>query len=974
MFKMSKISAAALIALGGSFAVQAFAQDATLERVEVTGSSIKRIAGEGALPVTTLSQADIKKTGATTITDLIQALPSMQGFVPASSSVNGGGGGVTTASLHSLPSKYTLVLLDGQRVAPSQLGNSQGGGFGVNLETIPLDAIERVEILTDGASATYGSDAIAGVVNFILKKNKTDGEISATYNAPQHAGGGSWNASISKGFGNLDKDGFNVLLAYSHDVQDRLMASQRSFSAQGALFDFSSGGKNYVFDQRTGNTEPANISFAAYPTGTPAAQQAAATNSYSLNPYYTANQNCGSPLAGAQLNPGGSIGVSCRFNYAATVQDIPSSKRDSAFAKATFKLGDDATAWTELSLSHYDMDAQFAASAQPLGLSATNAYSTLFNKYVQPYLTANNLTLAGSSGIATMGYRSIALGGRTDDYSTQAAHFATGVDGTFKDWDYNASIVLSQSISRDIAAGGYSDGNQVSSAIGSGQYDPVLDTGVGSISGSLLNGQEFQKSTSQLTTLHLGAQHDLFQMAGGASVLALGGDITRTHFKTQYSDLLLDGSGFSTQPVDANGVPVGDTAIGGNAGMVPFDASRTNWGLFGEWLLPVTKKLEVTASARYDAYSKTYSKYVFDTTADANGVYQQLPNAKLGNTFNDATGKLSIRYTPVDNLLLRGSYGTGFKAPNLTDIAGAVSYYGTTQGTYACPFTNSSGCQPGSAQYDLLAGPNGLSGAAGLKPEKSKQWTMGFRADPSKSLSFGLDLWDVRLTDQVLSQGVPEAYAFNNPQTYAYLFKNPYIDPVGGYPTIAFEELPLNGGHAEYQGVDWDLSYRTQVAPGSLTVQWSGTEMLKQRYDLNDGQGFHSDLGAFGVDQQVVFRTMMNLVVSLQSGSFVNTLAAHYKSGYRDESYSAGDGVVFDTSGNAVDLSNHRVASYTTFDWQTRYTVNKALQITGGIKNLFDRNPPLTLQNGGGGNQIGYDGRYADPIGRQFYLTAGYKF
>ncbi len=984
MLKVTRIGAAALMALGSGLAAPALAQDdspSKLERVEVTGSSIKRISGEGALPVTTLTQSDIQKTGATSITELIQNLPSMQGFVPASSSVNGGGAGVTTAALHSLPSKYTLVLLDGKRIAPLALNNSQGGGFGVNLESIPLDAIERVEILTDGASATYGSDAISGVVNFILKKNKTDGNVSATFNKPQHPGGASWNAALSKGFGNLDSDGFNILLSYSHDVQKQLGATQRSFSAQGAYFPVSSGGKNYIVDQRTGNTEPANISFSAYPTGTTGTQQQIddATVAYALNPYYTGNGNCGGALAGVQINPPGAIGVSCRFNYAATVQDIPSTKRDSAFAKTTFKLGEDASIWAELNLTRFDMTAQYAPSAQPLSLSATRN-SALFNAYVLPYLSANNLTLAGTS--ATMGYRSVSMGGRADDYRTQATHFATGIDGQFKGWDYNASLVLSKTQFTDRAAGGYSDQDLLVAAIADGSYDPVMGTSTVPISSFVLQGTEFSKSTSTLSTVHLGAQHDLFQLPGGMSVLALGGDFTSTRYRTAYGDLVLAGSGYSTQPVDANGVPLSDTPVGGNAGLVPFDADRTNWGLFGELLMPVTKRLEITASARYDSYSKTHSKFVFGTNPDpVSGVIEQLPNADLGNTFNAATGKLSIRFTPIDELLLRASYGTGFKAPNITDIASPVTFGGSTAGTYACPIPGAAGCLPGSAQYDLLAGGNGASGDQGLKPEKSRQWTLGFRADPAKSVSFGMDLWEVRIKNQVLSQGIAEKVGFTGtgPSQYSYLFVNPYIDPVGGFTTIGFKQLPFNGGQAEYQGIDWDLSYRTKLPFGDLSLQWSGTQMLKQRYNFGAGQAYNTDLGRFGPDQQVVFRTMMNVVASLQTGSFVNTLAMHYKSGYKDQIYGADEGVIFlanpdGTAGAASDFAGLHVKPYMTFDWQLKYTMTKSIQLTGGIKNLFDKDPPLTLQNGGGGNQIGYDGRYTDPLGRQFYLTAAYKF
>jgi iron complex outermembrane receptor protein len=260
--------------------------------VEITGSSIKRIQKEGSLPVQVLTAAEIKQTGATSATDLIQMLPSMQGFVPSSSSVNGGGAGVTTASLHSLPSKYTLVLLDGQRVAPSAIGSGQGGGYAVNLSSIPLEAVERVEILTDGASALYGSDAIAGVVNFILKKNMTKGEVYATYGQPKKtAARGA--APASPKAGATDSNGWNVLASYSHEELERITALQRDFSAKGAFFKFNANGKQYYFDQRTGNTEPANITFNARPKGS-----AADPVGYAINPYLAANGNCGNALAG----------------------------------------------------------------------------------------------------------------------------------------------------------------------------------------------------------------------------------------------------------------------------------------------------------------------------------------------------------------------------------------------------------------------------------------------------------------------------------------------------------------------------------------------------------------------------------------------------------------------------------------------------------------------------------------------------
>jgi iron complex outermembrane receptor protein len=970
--RMTKLSFAVLSVLGAGVAMSVAStpvlaqQPEKIEKIEVTGSSIKRIESEGALPVQTLTREDIAKTGATSVTDLIQMLPSMQGFVPVSSSVNGGGGGVTTAALHSLASKYTLVLLDGQRLAPLALGSVQGGGFGVNLESIPLDAVERVEILTDGASALYGSDAIAGVVNFILRKNRTDGAITLTDNYSQHPGGGSWNLGLSKGFGDLEKDRYNVLLSYSHDSQEKLEATQRSFSAQGAYLPFSANGTNYIYNQRTSNTEPANITFQATPRGAPAGT---APTAYSLNPYFERNGNCGSSFAGVITDPAtlGATGESCRFNYAATVEDLPSFQRDSGLLKALYKLNDNTTLWGLLVLSRIDLTSQFAAPAQPMGLSSSRL-PVLYNTYVVPYLNANNLAI---NGTANLGYRAVQQGGRTDDFKTVANHLSFGADGTAMGWEYKASVTRSSSKLSDTAAGGYTDFNALSAAVASGAYDPVLGTGASSVASAILN-QKFTEAVSILNTLHFGAQHDLFQMAGGPSVLALGADYSTFHYTVSDSDLILSQSGFSTQPVSS------DYPVGGSYGAVPFDASRKNWGAYAEWLLPVTRKLEVTLSGRYDSYSKTHSKDVFSTAVDPiSGLQNQIADADLGNTFSKATGKVNMRFTPVERLLLRASYGTGFKAPSIGDIAGALTFSGSTAGSYTCPFPGSAGCLPGSAQYDLVAGPNGNSGSAGLKPEKSTQATIGFRFDPMRSVSVGADLWEVKIKDQVLSSGIAEQVAFNSPQAYANLFINPYADPAG-FTTIAFEQVPFNGGEANYRGVDWDMSYRTNFPLGNLALNWSGTYMLKQEYNFGPGLPFNSDLGVFGPDQQVVFRTIMHVAVGLQTGPFTNTLTAHYKSGYKDETF-PGLGFVFlvnpnGSQGSSVPFAGLRVPSYTTFDWQTRFAVSKSVMATFGVKNLFDRNPPLTLQNGGGGNQIGYDGRYADPIGRVFYVTAQFKF
>lgn len=173
----------------------------------------------------------------------------MQGFTTSADSVGGGGGGIQTASIHDLGASYTLVLLNGRRIAPS------GSGSTIDLNSIPFSAIEKVEVLTDGASALYCSDAIAGVVNFILKRDFQGVDVSARYDMPQQSSGESWNGSLMAGFGDLGSDGYNVMVSFTHDSQSQLAAKDRDFAKTG-IIPFVNKGRNLYFVNGSGNGIP----------------------------------------------------------------------------------------------------------------------------------------------------------------------------------------------------------------------------------------------------------------------------------------------------------------------------------------------------------------------------------------------------------------------------------------------------------------------------------------------------------------------------------------------------------------------------------------------------------------------------------------------------------------------------------------------------------------------------------------------
>jgi len=944
MFTRTQICSALILAA----TTNAWAQDtAAPQRVEITGSSIRRIASEGALPVTVISRDAIDKTGALSVTELIQKLPAMTGgnFQQSSSSVNGNGNGTTTAAIHGLDQKYTLVLLNGRRIAPFGGFGASGADGSVNLESLPLDAIERVEVLTDGASALYGSDAIAGVVNFITKTNMTDGSMSFNGTHPTMVGGSKWSAGISKGFGDLDKDGNNLLFSYSHDVQNKLMASQRAVSRRGGLIPVTIDGQAATLYQPSSNSLPANIYL---------------DSGAHFNPYLAANGNCGpnSVVFAA--------GTRCFTNYAATVEDIPGSKRDSVFLNDHFKVNANATLFAEALWSKFDMTASFAPSAQPMGIGSDDLpgqpLNNLWQKYVVPYEAATGDTSTGGS----LHYRSFDAGGRTDEWETTSHHYVLGVEGTAMDWDYTASVTLSSNQDQDKLVGGYLDFDKFVDAISSGAYDPVVPIAGQNLNAAELHGT-FLKTRISQDVLNMRASRDLFQLPGGTSSLAFGFDFTRQKMSQDTSTLSEFGNGTAAEATAT------DYAVGGFYGYVPMEASRNNYGAFVEVLMPVAKKTEVTASARFDRYDRVHNAMPFtqvpnDLTA--------LPAQDEGNSFSHPTFKLSFRTQPVDMLLLRGSVGTGFKAPSVNQVAAPLAFSTNTSGSYACPFPNTPNCVANGTdpeQWDLISAGNPASGSAGLKAETSQQWTLGGRLEPIKGFSFGLDYWGVKLKNQILS-GIPEGYAFANATALSSLFVNPYQDPAG-YPTVGLLQKPFNAGSANNQGLDWEVNLSQPTPFGKLSADLSGTHMLKSQYSLPGGT--QTDLGRFGGDNNVVFRDMFRLTLALQTGAWANTLSVNYKSGYRDQSFTADSGNVLavNADGSLGDgvAYNGRVSSYTVADWQTRWDMTKNFRFTLGVLNLFNTKPPLSLKIVGG-NQVGYDGRYADPTGRAIAVGATYKF
>ncbi|WP_395401315.1 TonB-dependent receptor [Pseudoduganella sp. UC29_106] len=907
----------ALTALAGSmlFAGQAFAQEQqAMQRVEITGSAIKRIAVEGALPVQRLSAEQIAKTGATTVADLVQNLPAMQGFTIDAIASGTNSGGRVSASIHDIGEEYTLVLLNGRRVAP------QGSGSAVNLNAIPLSAVERVEILTDGASALYGSDAIAGVINFILKSNVKAPSIEAGYEQPGASDSARKTyANLTLGFGNLEEDRYSIVAAYRHDERTRLVASERDFAATSYL-PFSWNGTKYVMDRTSTSAIPANVQVAF--------KDSVTDKSVAFNPYAnTHGGNC-APMNYLQA-ANTALAKNCGFNTAPYVDIVPENKRDSFFGKATYKLTDNVNLFAETALSRLDLTARIAPNTAPIAIATSSQY---YKDYVQPYLTP-----AQQADVKTItaNFRALDFGTRDSNTITDSQHFVMGAEGDIGAWSFNTGLTWSRNKINERYENGYTLNKEFRDLINSNVINPfnaygsLTDASKQQVQNAIFHGSIRTASTT-LKGIDAHGSRELFDLPGGKASIAVGGDFRQYHYEQTPS------------------VAASTGVIYNLSSPATYDMKRDTYGVFTELAAPVIKKVELSAAVRYDGFS-----------AIDNGV----TGTKMGNRESATTYKVSARWQPTSTTLIRGSYGTGFKAPSMLDIGQPLVAAGFTASSYNCPTVlgNDSLCQSGKQQYNVYQGGN-----SELKPEKSKQFTIGFRVEPSNAFSFGADLWDVKIRDAVSS--VSEQQIFADPARFRDLFTT-FTQPATGTTYWAIKQLAINIGQTHNQGIDWDLTGRQKFGFGNLTSNLQGTYLLKSDYTKpGTSDQWTNSLNFFGTNNAVSFRHVVRWTNTLDTGAFSNSLIANYRNGYTDAEAS-----VLNLTTNKLESIRLRVPSHLTWDWQGKWNVSKAVALRAGIKNLLDRDPPLSLRNSSG-HQVGFDPRYADPLGRTFYMSGSYTF
>jgi iron complex outermembrane receptor protein len=902
-------------------AVPAGAQQ-QLERVEITGSSIKRIEGESALPVQVITREEIRKSGAINVEQLLQSVSAATSNNALTNASVAGAitGGISSASLRGLSSLRTLVLMNGRRIAPYGVGQT-GDAVSVDVNSIPLAAIERIEVLKDGASAIYGSDAIAGVINFVMRRGYSGAEISATYGDTTQGGANLKRVTGSVGFGDLSKDRFNIIGVASYQKEGSLFGRDRGFAKSGIREEFNN-------DTSSGNTFPANIVLLDA-TGAPTALEGNPSAPACPPPYATL-----SPLFPPTV---------CRFDPSPLVTLIPESERASFFVAGKLAITNNLELFAEAS---YNRNEQ-RTIIQPVPISDQiplppnhplfntfpynipgpgTGFSTILMTPASPFYPTATVTAlsGGATPDILVRWRDNINGERDFTNIAEAPRFVLGLSGAAVGWDFDAAYLHTQSKVREKVNSGYPSFSAILPILNSGTVNfwgpntPAVESAIKATE----FGDDAYKVTSTIDGVQGKVARELMSLAGGPLALALG---------TEYR---LEKFLFDPHPA----IQTGDIAgYGGN--FLVTDRRRKVGAAFAEVNVPIVQGLETNFAVRFDKYEGVGSS---------------------------TTPKAAVRWQPTPQMLVRGSWGQGFRAPSLQDLHLPVTTGVTAPGLSdpaRCPTTGSSSdCQ---TQFPITVGGN-----TALKPERSVNATLGMVLEPVTNVSVAVDYFSIRLKDAI-DNGADQPAILNDLSQFGHLVTRAAPDSTcPGCPgqIINIDQTNINIGRINLSGIDLDAKWRIPAAgAGTFMLSATGTYFLKWDEQNPDGT-FTDKVGKHNAQLGgVVPRWKYYGYVDWVLGPWNVTVAHNYQRHYDDMPATFDDPTVPGYRPRAV-------GSYSTFDAQTTWSGIRNLRLTLGVRNIFDKDPPYTNAGGQTSFQGGYEPLYADPRGRFVYVTATYAF
>ncbi|MBU3077044.1 TonB-dependent receptor plug domain-containing protein [Sphingomonas quercus] len=960
-------SGAAPLALGTaliaspSFAQTAPASDnaAPAEEIVVTGSLLRRIDTETASPVTQLTTESLTKAGITNINDAIRSISADGAGSISTGFQSGFSAGGAAVSLRSLGVSSTLVLIDGLRSTNFPI-NDDGHNAYVDLNSIPFSAVERVEVLKDGASSIYGADAIGGVVNIIMKKqfNGVAGTVEAGVSA--HGDAPRYRANLTAGFGDYDEKGWNFYVNGEYQKDGRVAVKDRAFPYNTNDLTSIGGIDNNPTDN---SLAPSN--------GSPSAVVRLAGQSDLNNPFsggsvptgtYT-TLGLGNCPNGTFTVAGAAGGTGCRYDLQNTYSQIqPDQERYSVTGRLSVRISDNIEGYVSGSFSRNIVDIRALPAPirqqQPYGASpamSSTAPGVVLPVYIcsagincvtaaDRRLNPNNPYAAAfandpAAGAARIYYRfgDIPVGTHRQNEVLRAAAGLRGSVGD--DWNWQVDAVAAKD-NLDITNRGVVDIAGLKSAINTGAYNfvnPALNT---QAVRDQISPTYTTHSYTSMVSLDASVSKSLMDLPGGPLQIAVGGQVRH---EVQ-----------NNPGINPDKLKFANTAAS-------FGKHTVSAGYF-EISAPVLDPLELTASGRYDHYSEGFSRF----------------SPKIGATFK-----------PMRELLVRGTWSKGFRAPTFAESNPRSNFPGFVTVTPPESFQLAHGgllsagnTNPYAQAYSTG---QGVNGNPNLKPEKSRSFTAGIVAQPVPWLSFTVDYYNVKKTDVIVTgpdlgaaraayfagTPLPEGYTvaaidgvdplFPTALPRVLVISAPYVNAASqlstGLDFSATANVPLGDNIKWTSRIDVTDVFKYNVTQNGLVQKYVGT---MGPYELSSGAGTPKWRG--------------NWQNTLQFGKFSLTATTYYVSKIKNVAADEGEDLSCEGGnlyGTGEDFCHIRRFIYS--DLNASLQVNDKFTFYINVGNFTNAKAPIAPSSYSGINYLP-TWHYAGVIGRTFRVGANFGF
>ena len=931
----------AALGLGALAACPALAQVAQsgqpIARVEITGSNIRRAEAESSTAVQTLNRADIEKTGRTTVAELLQTLAiDNQGSVPTSF----GGGfaqGASGISLRGLGAASTLVLLNGRRIAPYGLADDGQKVF-ADLNIIPSDAVERVEILKGGASAIYGSDAIAGVVNVILRRDFVGTSVRSTYGTSRYWDGRDSRVAITHGFGNFDSDRYNMLFSlefggkrevYNRDRDDRGQIGRGDlrdygFSAQEAL-----GGTGAITtNNAAGSAVNGNV-----------------RNPTTLDYYNRGNlagpgftrtfpgADCRNFTRHPQGDPGGGCLTDAQLEYN---QIQPRQNSWNLFSRGTFQLSPAMQAYGEL--NYYWSESRSLTTPSTISGSVGYPGGPVSNAAVSLGASHPDNPYFGTA--ARLRYLATDVGPRTSDIESKFGRAVAGIKGSWRDWDIDSALLFSTNrvsndrdgfLQRDVTFALLNpSAANVAAASANPRYAALPPGSLWRIAENAglntpaiyaaLSPTVSNKAETRIAQVDFKATRELGQLPGGPLGVALGAEYRRER----------------TELGPAAGTETGNI-IG--LGYSAYFGKRNVTAAYAEVLAPVLPTVELSGALRADHFSD------------------------VGNAY---TPKVAAKWTPLRELALRANFAKGFRAPSAAENGvGGLAAFSTASDPLRCNLGVTASCDP--ASIAIITSPN-----PALSPEKSRNWSVGAIWDPLPRTSVSLDFWQIKRTNEINQEQTDAAIAAGHvardPSTATGIAGDP------GAITAVLARY-VNSAQTKVRGVDLDGRTALNLGSGrgtlAMDIKW--THLFKWQRTEQDGStrdfaGTHGNCdvtNCIGTPDDRV-----NLGATWDLAPWRLSAVVNYRAPIKNELFKDDPDGCASHFANGADAPNGcRIASFTTLDLTGRWTLGPNSELFASIQNVLDKVAPLDPLTYGATSYNPLD--YSGALGR--YMSVGFR-